>query len=381
MTTAVPTPVDPAAGGGPGRGVWLVARQEFRLRLRAGRWRRLLAIWFLVLLAVTALLVSAASSAFVGLRADGSAVPLGPVVFGFQVLFLLSLALLVVPALAAQSINGDRDRGTLATVQVTLLRPVEITLGKFVAAWGTALVFLAVSLPVVAWSVALGGVGMGRALVVLALVALLLGVVAAVSLALSALLVRTTMSAVLAYLAVFTLCVGTLIVFGLVSTATAETRPVSYEVPQWDDENNAQFDDRGNPIAPDRIVIETFDETVLRTDRTWWLLAPNPFVIVADAAPALPAVTDPRTGREIRSGDLDPLGSIQQGVRDARRGPGEPGIPRNYPDPAGQQVDRSAALWPWGLGVDLVLAAGALWLTARRLRAPVRALPRGSRIA
>jgi hypothetical protein len=54
-------------------------------------------------------------------------------------LFVLGLALLVVPSLAAQSVNGDRERGTLATLQVTRLSAGEITLGKFVAAWGTAL--------------------------------------------------------------------------------------------------------------------------------------------------------------------------------------------------------------------------------------------------
>ena len=32
-------------------GIWLVARQEFRIRLRTGRWRWLLAAW-VVLLAV-----------------------------------------------------------------------------------------------------------------------------------------------------------------------------------------------------------------------------------------------------------------------------------------------------------------------------------------
>lgn len=116
-------------------GVRMVTRQELRLRLRAGRWRWLLGTWVLVLLVVTALLVAAADSAFRGVQiADDLPVPLGPTVFGFLMLFLLSLALLVVPALAAHSINGDRDRGTLATVQVTLLAPVEIVLGKFLAA-------------------------------------------------------------------------------------------------------------------------------------------------------------------------------------------------------------------------------------------------------
>lgn len=145
-------------------GVRTVARQEFRLRLRAGRWRWLIGAWFVVLGILTALLVAAADAAFFGSEiADEELVPLGPTVFGFLALILVWLALLVVPALAAQSVNGDRDRGTLATLQVTLLSPAEIAVGKFLAAWGTALVFLATALPWVIWAVALGGVGVVRA--------------------------------------------------------------------------------------------------------------------------------------------------------------------------------------------------------------------------
>ena len=55
----------------------------------------------------------------------------------------------MVPALAAQSVNGDRERGTLATLQVTRLTAGDIAVGKLAAAWGTALVFLAISAPMV----------------------------------------------------------------------------------------------------------------------------------------------------------------------------------------------------------------------------------------
>ena len=76
---------------------------------------------------------------------------LGAVMFGVVVLVVLALALLVAPALAAQSVNGDRERGTLATLQVTRLRAGEIAVGKLLASWGTALVFLAVTLPLALW--------------------------------------------------------------------------------------------------------------------------------------------------------------------------------------------------------------------------------------
>jgi hypothetical protein len=42
-------------------------------------------------------------------------------------------------------VNGDRERGTLATLQVTRLSAGEITLGQVRRRWGTALVFLALT--------------------------------------------------------------------------------------------------------------------------------------------------------------------------------------------------------------------------------------------
>jgi hypothetical protein len=68
---------------------------------------------------------------------------------------------------------------------------------------------------------------------------------------------------------------------------------------------------------------QSYETTQARTDRTWWLLAPNPFVVLADAAPQLPA--EPRryddTGTTVQARDLDPLGTIGRAVRDLRRTP------------------------------------------------------------
>jgi hypothetical protein len=127
-------------------GVATVAAQEFRLRIRSGRWRWLLASWFGVLLLFTTL--SWLASPPPPLLPDGER---GRPMYDALILFVLAVALFVAPALTAQSVNGDRERGTLATLQVTLLTPAEIALGKLAAAWGTALVFLALSLPLVVW--------------------------------------------------------------------------------------------------------------------------------------------------------------------------------------------------------------------------------------
>ena len=141
-----------------GRGVGLVARQEIRTRLRTGRWKTLLAVWFVVVNGLGLLFRIALEA---GSTSDfGSA---GVPMFGGVLLGVLVLTLLVTPALSGQSINGDRERGTLATLQVTRLTPGDIAVGKLAAAWGTGLLALLLTLPCVLWPVVEGAVGAGRA--------------------------------------------------------------------------------------------------------------------------------------------------------------------------------------------------------------------------
>jgi ABC-2 type transport system permease protein len=381
-------------------GIATVAQQEFTIRIRAGRWRWLLLSWFGVLMVFT-LLVRAA----IARVADADVANKGVVVYGGLTLLVLALALLVVPALAAQSVNGDRDRGTLATLQVTRLTAGDIAMGKLCAAWGTALVFLACSLPMVFYSMTLGGVPLTRVLVVTLVVSLLLGTVLAMSLCLSALLSRTTTSGVLAYLLVFALGAGTLIAFGIAAalsqdevtrtqpafcdpgpSATALPVPVPSGVPGGTYE----------PVPPQPSPYcqpeSTYQTTVTRTDKVWWLLAPNPFVILADAAPQLPPLSSAelRAKRELEEQgrstddlrDADPLGGIGRAVRDLRLHPDEQssGFFGSYNDESAKPGPRRP-VWPYGLAFDVLLGAGAVWLTARQLKTPTRELPQGQRVA
>ena len=370
-------------------GITTVAKQEFRLRIRAGRWRWLLGIWFAILLLFTALLRGA-----LGGFTHDDVVDKGIVIYGGLMLFVLGLALLVVPALAAQSVNGDRERGTLATLQVTRLSAADICLGKFAAAWGTALVFLALSLPLVGYAITQKGVPVTRVVVVTVVLALLLGTICAVSLALSALLSRTTTSGVLAYLAVFALTVGTGILFGLATAITTEDVRVSYDNPCPTQLPSEMPQEQKDQILANCGQTQSYVETQARTDRTWWLLAPNPFVILADAAPQLPPLTEAEK-RERQSAsergvsrqdarDLDPLGGLGRAVRDLRKRP-DPPVAILQPSPVSSTGSAGTAerspVWPWGLAFDVLLAALALWVTTRRLSTPTRSLPKGQRVA
>jgi ABC-type transport system involved in multi-copper enzyme maturation permease subunit len=357
-----------------------VAQQEFRIRIRAGRWRWLLSTWFAVLLLVTLLLKLSVDQVDAG-----DATNKGVVVYGGLTLLVLGLALLVVPTLAAQSVNGDRERGTLATLQVTRLTAGDIAVGKFAAAWGTSLVFLALTLPLVGYCMFLGGVPFGRVVVVSLVLALLLGTVAALALCLSSLLSRTTTSGVLAYLTVFGLTLGTLIAFGLGTALTQETYTAKTTCPTL-----AELQQQGVPARDTQSYLDScsssYQATRTRTDQVWWLLAPNPFVVLADAAPQLPAPTaaeraataalEARGVHRTNLRDADPLGGLGRSVRGLRSPPTPDGVLANV-----LLGDNHRPVWPWGLGFDVALGCGALWITARRLRTPTRNLPRGQRVA
>jgi ABC-2 type transport system permease protein len=307
------------------RGVGLVVRQEFRVRLRTGRWRWLLGSWVVVVFLFTLLLDMALTD---------TTEPHGVPLFGGLMLFVLGLVLVISPALTAQSINGDRERGTLATLQVTRLSAAEIAIGKLLAGWGVGLGALALTLPFVGWAILEGGMTIARTFVVLLIVALLIGVVCAISLGLSALLARSITSALLSYVAVFALTVGTVVAFGLSAGVIGGSR------------------------APAQV---------------WWMIAPNPFVVLADATPQLPPATD-SDGRYVPR-PTDPLGDMGRSVRQMR----DP----DYYDYESEQVRRGSPqpVWPYGLTFDLLLGAAAVWAATRRLRTPADRLPRGVRVA
>jgi hypothetical protein len=214
-----------------------------------------------------------------------------------------------------------------------------------------------------------GGVPVIRVVIVTLVVALLLGVVCAVSLGLSALLARGTTSSVLAYLSVFALTVGTLVLFGLATAASESSRQVN----------------GGGPGAPAGCC--QYQQNVVHTDETWWLLAPNPFVVLADAAPVIVAEAADCQTVEATSGpvrlcaypeqsNVDPLGDISRSVRSLREPPSESlgGLSLQAPG-------RGGLVWPYGLGFDVALGAFMFWVATRRLRTPRQNLPRGVRLA
>lgn len=360
--------------------LWTVARLELLQRIRTVSWYVLLGVFAVVLIGVTAL----AFPAFGGVVSDSG--QRGSGIYSTIVVITLLLVVLVSPTLSGNSINGDRDAATLAPVQITLARTSEILLGKVLAGWITGLAFAAVAAPFLVIATFAGGVDPAVVVVSLVVLVIEIGVIAAVGVGLSGILARPLFSVAATYLVVAALVFGTLIAFGLGGAALSSETATTYRGLQYNVDGTPACRDDASDCAndPSRIacaepVVTT--STVPRFDRVWWILAANPFVILADATPA----EYDRNGYPV-----DLFGQITAGVRSAQIAPD---LEMSYDDcdgsamtydggPSAQEIRaQTVPSWFVGLGVQLVLAVLLLFAAGSRTRTPARALPPGTRIA
>ncbi|MDL5352420.1 ABC transporter permease [Microbacterium sp. zg-YB36] len=334
-----------------------IVRLELIQRMRSVAWYVLLGVFALLLVGVTAL-------AFL---VFGSVEDRGPGVYSTVVFITLLLAVLVSPTLSGNSINGDRDAATLAPVQVTAATTGEILTGKFLAAWGTGLAFAVVAVPFLVIATLAGGVSGWTVLVSFVVLIIEIGVISAIGVALSGILARPLFSVATTYLVVAALTVGTLIVFLLVGASIRTEVTYSHRIATYEG-NQVECTDEWN----------SYTSEAPRFDTVWWVLAANPFVILADATP---------TQFDANGNAVDLFGQAKVGVRSAQRAPetevryDECAPQQNDYDTAEEIIATSTPSWFVGLGVQLVLAGGLMGWAYARTRTPARSLPPGTRIA
>ena len=306
---------------------------ELKMRLRGRRWWLLLVLWVAVLFFLL-LMVWKVAQPISGVVQE----PIGPIMFGSLMMLVLGFASLIVPSLTATSINGERERGTLAVMQATLLRPHHIVLAKFGAAWITSLAFVVATLPLTLWCFLEGGVGLLRVAAVYLVLVVTTAFLVSIGLGISSFIKRSALSAAATYGVVGTLIFGTLFFFGI-SLAGAPQREI-------------------RNTLPDGTEYVSYEPEI---GQRWLWLAPNPFVVLADAAP----------GRSPQ-GDGDPLTWISQAARSTR-------------DPGGRfiadETSTGPPLWPAGIGIYATLALFSVLVAQRRLNIPARKLVPGERIA
>jgi len=306
-----------------------VIGRELTERLRG--FRAYLAVTMFVLaLAITMFLVFEASEGSASSFDLSARTGVGRLVFESVILIMTVLVLFFVPGLTAGAIAGERERQTLATLQVTLLRPRSIIAGKVVAALAYLLLLVVAALPVLAVSYLLGGIRLGD---------IALGVL---SVATVAVLLATMVVAVSTFAT--RVQTATLLAYGFTAVLTV-IGPLVWGIAAVLDQRSSET------VAPPA-----------------WLLTINPLALVADLG----------TGN--RSGGDGPLTWIRQYLGEAKA--------RNggswwawFPEPvnwsrvdaaslAGRPLGGGPAAWVLS-AISLSIVAAALSLLAvRRLRAP-----------
>ena len=82
----------------------------------------------------------------------------GQGMFEWTLMFMLLLVLFLVPGATASSIVGERQRQTLMPVQVSLMRPLSIVLGKLGASVAYILLLVVATMPLLAVAHLIGGI-------------------------------------------------------------------------------------------------------------------------------------------------------------------------------------------------------------------------------
>lgn len=357
------------------RAIALVTGLELRQRVRSVRWYVALGIWFVFLLGMSALI----TAAMLWLNGDTSdamqAATVAAIVFSFSTLLLVFAMLLVIPALASGAINGDRTAGTLATLQATLLSPLEIVVGKVLAGWATGLAFLVAALPSIVPSALIAGMSVFYLARVIVAIALIMLCITAVGVGLSSLTSRPLGSVVLSYLVVL----GTTVILPVVYVCTLPMLSTERDVTVY----SAEYGPVGGGDEFDEVRCEQSVERmpVVRTDLTLPLLWVNPLVIVSDMAPIPAEGVD-----QAPPGEVDALVLIGSGVRYLAHpthpshfvmcyDENTPGYPTDLGSPT------SIPVWPFGAAVYLIAGAGGIAVATWRIRTPMRRVGAGTRIA
>lgn len=321
-----------------------VLGRELTERLRGLRAFVALAVFVLILTLTAFLVFTGAESASSFDLAARTRV--GRLMFETVLLIMTVLVLFFVPGLTAGAVAGERERQTLATMQVTMLRPRSILFGKIAAALSYIVLMLIAALPVLAVAYVLGGirvVDIARGILAVGLLAVAL---ATMIVAISTFARRVQTATVLAY--AFT---ALLVIAG----------PLAFGIGQ---------------ILDARDVGEN-DVTIAPAG----LLTLNPIVLVADLA----------TGNSVA--DDTPLSAIVAGLAEAKADndgrwwalfpdrPGRPdffdvaddirpGAPFEENFVGGRRPDGGLAAWVLSAGSMALLSAVLFWAASRRLRAP-----------
>lgn len=329
-----------------------VLSRELRQRMRGRSAWVVLTLYLVVLAVILRLVYNVASDADIfggGSRAVASATA-GRSIFHWLLFFMLALICFIVPGLTSGAIAGERERQTLVPLQVTLLSPTSIVVGKLLASLSFVLLLVVATLPLVSVSFLLGGVGAGEVLKGIAMVILVAVTLACLALGCSSALRRTQTATVTAYGLTVVLVVGTFVFYGaqraLDVRQQGTTSPAILLVNPFAATAEVVRGQAGSPsdsFSPFAPLQDLLEDQILEDARGAMigpggerrLIAPDGPVFVDDGGPAVARFP---------------------GHADADRRPRIGGYP----------------FWVLSLGSFVALAGAGFLLAVRRLRVPVR---------
>ncbi len=148
-----------------------------------------------------------------GADATSSAL-IGRGIFEWIGFFMLVLVLFIVPGLTASAVTGERERQTLVPLQVTLMRPRSIVLGKIGSAAAFVILLVVATSPMLALAYLIGGVSSTDVFQFVGLVTTSALAMAGLSVAISCFTRRVVTATVLSYGIVLLLSLGSFLVYG-----------------------------------------------------------------------------------------------------------------------------------------------------------------------
>ncbi|NNC81706.1 MAG: hypothetical protein HKN94_16295 [Acidimicrobiales bacterium] len=189
-----------------------VLRRELIERVQGTKVAVFITIWLLLLTGILVL----AFQGTVGINQEfgldiASLGRVGRELYEWVLFGMTILVLFLVPGLTSGSITGERERQTLVPLQMTLMRPIDIIVGKLAAALAFLVLLIIAAMPLLATSVLIGGVGIFsliRGLGMLIFTGLVLG---SVCVFISSRFKRTTGATVLSYAVAIIFAVGSFV--------------------------------------------------------------------------------------------------------------------------------------------------------------------------
>lgn len=238
------------------------------------------------------------------------ATSIGRSIFEWIIILMLLLVLFLVPGLTAGAICGERERQTLVPLQVTMLRPRSILLGKVFSAQAYVLLLIFATMPMLGLTYLLGGVTLTDIAAGIAAVFVVAIIVGLFCIGISSFFRRVQTATVVSYGMVLFLLLGTGVTYRLIQDV-------------WSDDGN----------APEEILYL------------------NPAYAVADA-------TRPDNSAQVDT----PLSDFRDDVSSRSSGFGNRLRPRSETRP----------FWMRSLVVSASLALLITVLSTRRVRAPAK---------